>query len=187
MGLDNTKQVGALWKRPNRGYNVFLNNRKYLALPPLKNEGTVEFIIWRRKSNADSSASFLENYSRVGSIVKSTENILLMKINEDKFEIIENKEKTSNYGPDLVVLSLEYDKEGYDKYGYDIDGFDREGYDRLGYDRGGFDREGYDKDGYNKYGPGWGEYDRWGFNEKGIHKLTGTKYNPVGKTKWDYK
>ena len=39
MGLDNTKQVGALWKRPNRGYNVFLNNRKYLALPP-ENEGT---------------------------------------------------------------------------------------------------------------------------------------------------
>ena len=196
MGLDNTKQVGALWKRPNRGYNVFLNNRKYLALPPLKNEGTVEFIIWRRKSNADSSASFLENYSRVGSIVKSTENILLMKINEDKFEIIENKEKTSNYGPDLVVLSLEYDKEGYDKYGYDIDGFDREGYDRLGYDgadlinkdtnREGYDKEGYNNWGYNREGYDKGGYDRFGYNIVGISKDTGTIYNREGYDKKGY-
>ncbi len=172
----SAKQVGTLWKRPKGGYNISLYNSKYLALPPLKNEEKAEFIVWKRNDNARPNGAFLENYSKVGYIIKPKYNLLMLKINNGIYEVLENREKTSNYLPEFFLAISSFNEEGYDKEGYNRYGFDRRGIhkDTLTlYNLKGYDKNGYDKDGY----------DRDGFDLGGIHRDTGTNYNRQGYDK----
>lgn len=149
MVLFSTKQVGQLWKRPNGGYNISFDNLDHIAIfpklneeqVPKLNEELVESIVWPKKQNANFSAEVYENNTKVGSIQMVGEKLLVLKLNDNIYHVIQNDEKDFNNGPDyLVILNNKYDKYGFDRLGinretgtpFNKDGFSRQHYEKTG-------------------------------------------------------